>query len=116
MSGPHETDDFDRRLVFLAEGVRQHLKDSPSRDGRAGYADFAAVQEIVDDAEIVFGIWFDFSKPSGIDKMICKGMPILRKIIQHGRSHDARIVAIPCTCVEQAEALRLHIAEPDWLN
>jgi hypothetical protein len=49
--------------------------------------------------------------PHGVGMMTIKGERRLKKILASGVSAaESRIAAVPCSCAEQAEALRLHIA------
>lgn len=67
------------------------------------------VLKMVAAADLVFGVWPDPSSPYSADWMIIKGANRVREIVAAGMTAESRITAIPCSCAEQAEALRQHI-------
>ncbi len=78
--------------------------------------DFATVQAIVDSAPLVFGVWQDPAKPDGVGMLVVKGHMLLRGIVADGEARSTASAAIPCTCAEQAEALRIVAGESDKLH
>ena len=97
MPAAYKVDEFVLQLAERAEEAREVLRAHPSPNGNPGFCDARVVRAMVNEADVAVGVWFDFSSASGI----C--------------TEQARI-AIPCTCAEQAEALRLVVAEPQHLN
>ena len=67
------------------------------------------VQDLVLRNDLVFGVWQDSAAPSGVATTIVKGKSRLLAIIKEQASETLSITAVPCTCAEQAEALkRVH--------
>ena len=68
--------------------------------------DFATVRAIVNAAPLVFGVFQDADEPDGFGLLLVKGHALCREIVASGKSWPVDMNVVPCTCVEQAEALR----------
>ena len=93
---------FKLELVDLANKIRPTLT-----------GDFREVRQMIDAVQMAFAVWQDPTAPDGVDFMAVKGVQHMREIIASNRSKALSMTAIPCVCAEQAEALRLVIADPD---
>ncbi len=87
---------FKHQLVALANANRENITE-----------DFATVQAIVDGASLVFGVFRDAAEPDGVGMLVVKGHALLREIVASGKALPVDMTAVPCSCAEQAEALRL---------
>ena len=67
----------------------------------------ATVLKLLQSHDIVFGIWADKSRAGGADFIVVKGIGLLERVVDLRRSVEMTWTAIPCTCLEQAVALRL---------
>ncbi len=94
-----------RGLVALANANRENITD-----------DFSTVQAIVDGAPLVFGVFQDEVEPDGVGMLVVKGHALLREIMASGRAWPVDMTDVPCTCLEQAEALRIVAGESDKLH
>ena len=93
---------FKLQLIDLANKIRPTLT-----------GDFRQVQQLVDGVQMAFAVWQDPTAPDGVGFMAVKGVQHMREVIASNRSKALSMTAIPCVCAEQAEALRLVIADPD---
>jgi hypothetical protein len=91
--------EFTRRLVEMANASEALM------DGTMG-----PVLRIVADNEVVFGVWQDSAQPHGVGTLVVKGENHLREITATGTLAKCRVAAIKCVALEQAEALRQHVA------
>ncbi len=94
-----------RGLVAMANANRARIS-----------SDFATVRAVVDAAPLVFGVFQDPAEPDGVGTLIVKGHALLREIVASGRAWPAEMTAVPCLCLEQAEALRRVAGESDRLH
>ena len=78
--------------------------------------DFATVRAIVNAAPLVFGVFQDADEPDGFGLLLVKGHALCREIVASGKSWPVDMNAVPCTCVEQAEALRRVAGESDRVH
>lgn len=75
------------------------------------------IKAMVNSTDLVFAVWQDVVEPNGVGFMIVKGVKRLEAMLKSdARSPFAKPkrmsqTAIPCSCLEQAEALRLMIEE-----
>lgn len=72
---------------------------------------FAAVQAIVDPADLVFAIWQDSAAPNGIGHLIVKGQRRLRDISKGKEDRTVAVNAIKCVEYAQAASLRQVLGE-----
>ncbi|MCK2056987.1 hypothetical protein [Methylobacterium sp. 37f] len=93
---------FRVKAVAMANETQKHLN-----------GDFAQVQAIVDDAELVVAVWQDPNEPNGVGTMLIKGNQSLREIVASDQERTQRVAAIPCVSAEQAEVLRQVAGEKD---
>jgi hypothetical protein len=101
--------DFMEKMVALANGVHSDLVALP--DDRARYD---LVKQIIDSAEVVFGVWTDRFAQDGVGHMLVKGQAIARQAVADNRmAVSTRVAAIPCNSAGQAEALLHELGERD---
>ena len=96
---------FKHQLVALANANRENITE-----------DFATVQAIVDGASLVFGVFQDAAEPDRVGLLLVKGHALLREIMASGKAMPTDVTAVSCTCIEQAEALRIVAGESDKLH
>lgn len=96
---------FKHRVVAMANASRALIT-----------SDFSTVRGIVDAAPLVFGVFQDATQPDGVGLLLVKGHALLREVVASGRTLPVDMAAVPCTCAEQAEALRLVAGENDKLH
>jgi hypothetical protein len=87
------TADLMRRMVELANS-NETLMDGTTKP----------VKRIIAEADVVFGIWPDATKPHGIDSYIIKGRHLLADGIASNITQRLRCTAIKCIELEQAVA------------
>jgi hypothetical protein len=71
---------------------------------------------LIADNEMVVAVWQDAEEPDGVGLLVIKGDRFLRTVIAENRPMPARYTAIPCTCIEQAIALKEVAGEPPAHN
>ena len=86
---------FEQKMIIAATGNRQLM------DGTMG-----PVYAICDAEDIVFGVWPDATKPTGFEMKAIKGDAVMKFVLATGVAQSFGFSAIPCTCHDQAEALR----------
>ncbi len=79
--------------------------------GLAGDDDFEPIRQLTEGADLVFGVWPDPDEPDGIATMIIKGARLLGAIVAAGKTENVKWTAVPCSCAEQAAALRLTLGD-----
>src|SRR5262245_45212139 len=92
-----------RRVIDMAERNKALL------DGTVG-----PVKRIIDESELVFGVWLDVGEPQGMGILVIKGVHRLEAITAGGSSQNGdgviafpairelSIGAVPCISAEQA--------------
>jgi hypothetical protein len=85
-----------QQMVEMAEANRVRM------EGMSEAEAFAYVESLVDEAEIVFGVWPDPKHPNGFDSVVIKGKNLLVEVMLSGKSVTYRITAVPCADLEQA--------------
>lgn len=100
-----EFDTYKKQIVTRANAVGEFLT-----------GDVETVLNIVRINELVFGVWTDKAERDGVGMLIVKGAHLMRTIAAGGATLDVKWSAVPCTCFEQAEALRRVAGEPDMRN
>jgi hypothetical protein len=103
------------RLADLANGVHKRFRDERQA--------MDLVREVVRGSELVFAVWQDagpdgpastehdgervpFKVRGGVAAMVVKGEPVLRFISETDVREELTMAAVPCSCIEQAIALR----------
>ena len=83
------------------------------------------VKKILDENELVFGVFTDHEHPDGVDMLVIKGERLLQHIANaprsvpncssslFGRGRRTKISAILCNSVEQAIAARRVLGDDD---
>jgi hypothetical protein len=83
------------------------------------------VKRIIEENEVVFGVWQDDDEPDGVGILLIKGQRRLGALAESGKPAPTgaerltlpaavmKVSAIPCLCLEQAEAARLTLGEDD---
>jgi hypothetical protein len=62
------------------------------------------VKQIIDGAELVFGVYPDNDSSDGVGMLVLKGDRHLKECFASGASVSVRVSAVPCVKVEQAVA------------
>ena len=98
------TEDEDR---FLEKLVRLYIA---ARDLMDGTAD--PIRRLIDEGDIVYGVWPDAIKPHGVDYGVLKGGELLEK--GSGRVVVLlRETVVPCQSRDQALRIRAMFCSPD---
>jgi hypothetical protein len=98
------TEDQDR---FLKKLVRLYVA---ARDLMDGTAD--PIRRLIDEGDVVYGVWPDAIKPHGIDYGVLKGGELLEK--GSGRLVVLlRETVVPCQSRDQALRIRATFCSPD---
>ena len=73
----------------------------------------AAIEEELENHSLAFGVWQDEQQADGVGCMIVKGETSLKIVagMEPAFTLDMKCTAIPCTCAEQAHALRLTLGD-----
>jgi hypothetical protein len=98
------TEDEDR---FLKKLVRLYVAARDLMDGTAG-----PISRLIDEGDVVYGVWPDVIKPYGIDYGVLKGGELLEK------SSGQMVVllresVVPCQSRDQALRIRAMFCSPD---
>jgi hypothetical protein len=97
-------DDMRRRMTDLAN---EHAKEM---QGMTDKEALQFVKRVINDAEVVWGVYQDATQPNGVGLHIIKGRRALSTIskseqfVGKGFSFEMRFSAIRCDCLEQAIA------------
>jgi hypothetical protein len=97
-------DDMRRRMTDVAN---EHAKEM---QGMTDKEALQFVKRVIEDAEIVWGVYQDATQPNGVGMHIIKGRRALSTISEAGQfvgkgfAFEMRMSAVPCTCLEQAVA------------
>jgi hypothetical protein len=73
----------------------------------------APVKRLFQEADVVFGVWPDTTKPYGMDMITLKGTRVLRECVANNVNVDARVTVVPCDCYQRALAAKEVFGEPD---
>ena len=69
------------------------------------------LRDVIEDHDVVFGVWQDASQPMGVGWRLIKGDAFLHvSVDEHGRM-KTKMTAIPCREAEEAEAMRRVFGE-----
>jgi hypothetical protein len=79
---------------------RRFLKRMPDTGERT------PVKAIMEEAELVYGVWSDAGEPDGVDWLILKGEHLLRASMASGRPISTQTAAIWCESREDAWSVR----------
>ena len=72
-------------------------------DGTAG-----PIERLIEQGDVVYGVWLDKTKPAGIDFEVLKGIEVLEK----RRASGVRKTVVPCGSREQAIMIRTMFCSP----
>jgi hypothetical protein len=72
-------------------------------DGTAG-----PIERLIEQGDVVYGVWLDKTKPRGIDFEVLKGIEVLEK----RRTGFIRKTVVPCGSREQAIRIRTMFCSP----
>lgn len=92
---------FFARIVDMANDNAPYLKGKGIDE----------VKELMDDADIFWGVWQDSECENGIGFLIIKGEPLLQRLSAANQTETLRFDAIVLTCLEEATAMRQVIGE-----
>jgi hypothetical protein len=70
-----------------------------------------SVVRMIDESDVVLGIWKDDAEPDGVGVIVIKGEQLLANIGQSGQTVLPRMTAIPCDCGEMALAAKVTFGE-----
>lgn len=76
-------------------------------------SDFRQVEKLVEDHDVVFAVFQEATSRDGVGTTIVKGRRLLMEIVAGGDPKELSWTAIPCTCLEQAIALKQVCGEPE---
>ena len=93
-----EDDCFVEELAILFKATRQLM------DGTAG-----PIENLIEQGDVVYGVWLDKTNPAGIDFEVLKGIGFLKK----GQTSDIRKTVVPCGSREQAIRIRTMFCSPE---
>jgi hypothetical protein len=68
-------------------------------------AAFRHVRKIIDDNDVVFGVFQDHDSANGVGVKIIKGLPLVEAVATGGVTEMYRMAAVPCISPEQAFAV-----------
>jgi hypothetical protein len=74
--------------------------------GMSEEAAFVYIKDVIDNADIVFGVWQDSDEPLGVGTLIIKGENQIQAAVAGDEPTKRSITAIPCNEAEQAFAVR----------
>jgi hypothetical protein len=98
-------DQFLQSLIAMSDANQQ------SMDGTT-----KPVQKIIDENDVVFGVWNDPESRCGVGFHIIKGGHLLNEIIGAGKSQQHKTSAVYVDNFEMAEAARLTLGDGKLLN
>jgi hypothetical protein len=92
---------------FLEKLVRLYTAARDLMDGSAG-----PIRRLIDEGDVVYGVWPDAIKPQGIDYGVLKGGELLEK--DSGQVVILlRETVVPCQSRDQALRIRAMFCNPD---
>ena len=97
-------DDMRRRMTDVANEHTKEMRGMTEKEA------LQFVNRVIDDAEIVWGVYQDATQPNGVGLHIIKGRRALSTIIESGQfvgkgfAFEMRMSAVPCNGLEQAVA------------
>ena len=91
--------------------MANHLAVSGLLDGT-----MTPVRKLFDTHDLVWAVWHDSNEPDGVGTLIVKGERVLQTIVAEHMVKEVAMTAVPCTCAEQAVALKELFGEPPALN
>jgi hypothetical protein len=92
-----------KHLASLAEANRKKFT------AEVNHADL--LREVIEEADVVWGVWNDPTAAYGVDVALIKGHDRLMLIAQSPRPVATKVAAVPCRNVEEAEAMRLEFGD-----
>ena len=87
----------------VAELARLSAATRELMDGTAG-----PIERLIEEGDVVYGVWLDKTKPRGIDFEVLKGIEVLEK----RRTGFVRKTVVPCGSREQAIRIRTMFCSP----
>jgi hypothetical protein len=87
----------------VAELARLFTATRELMDGTAG-----PIERLIQQGDVVYGVWLDKAKPHGIDFEVLKGIEVLEK----RRAGPIRKTVVPCESREQAIRTRTMFCSP----
>ena len=90
-------EDSVEELARLFRAARQLM------DGTAG-----PIERLIEQGDVVYGVWLDKTKPAGIDFEVLKGIGFLEK----RQTSGVRKTVVPCGSREQAIRIRTMFCSP----
>ena len=87
----------------VAELARLFTATRELMDGTAG-----PIERLIEQGDVVYGVWLDKTKPAGIDFEVLKGIGVL----ETRRASGVRKTVVPCGSREQAIMIRTMFCSP----
>jgi len=97
-----DQDVFRRGLVDMA--------NARIEDGFTGEGD--ELRQIIEAHDVVFAVWQDASQRDGVGVTLIKGDELLQTVVDTPRAVGTKLTAIPCSGLEEAEAMRKVYGDP----
>jgi len=98
--------DFIEDLVNSANAVAKKHKG----------AGIDVIRGLVNEADVVIGIYQDKTQPYGIGMHIIKGHRLLMTVATEHKSKSARWLGLPCRDLDEAGAFQDLVGEPDPMH
>jgi len=92
--------DFLKALADMAEELRQAIVPMSEAERTPLLA------RLIDESEMIFGVWPEAGSPDGVGVVIIRGEEILPPLVGFETERDTAIAAIPCAGRDQALAAR----------
>ena len=97
-----EENDFSELLERLVKAAMKNLET---------VHDTKALRRLIDDNDLVFGVWNDPEAPHGVGHHIIKGEGGLDVIMYTKTAHRLDVTAVACRDIEEAEAMRQEFGD-----
>ena len=89
---------------YLANQIKRNMVEFVN-DHFPEFSDSAfLIRKILDDNDVVFGLWQDASEPDGVGMNVIKGKNLIREVVASRKAAKVRIAAVPCKSAEHALA------------
>jgi len=97
-----DQDLFRRGLVDIANA---RIEDGFTGEG-------GELQQIIEAHDIIFAVWQDANERDGVGMTLVKGDALLHTIVDTQRAAPTNMTAVPCSSLEEAEAMRRVYGDP----
>jgi hypothetical protein len=90
--------------IKMAQGHLAKMRADKMNEGAA----FKYVVNIMNGADVVFGVWPDPKCPGGYDMIVVRGMHLIAECSIGSKAMEFSIDALPCECGERAAVAEAH--------